>query len=240
MKLFLFLVLGLSLPAWASDTAAPIQPFAAEFQTLRNGKELARTRLELSRLDDGNDRLRTTTLGTSGLAKMSGLDVLEESILHWVDGRPETLRYEFTQEVAFGDKHRLGEFDHANRQVHMVDGKNDVRYPLLPFTIERHTLTLALGADLSRDAQEFSYKVAGKKAIEDVRYTRCGLREIVVPAGTFQTQCVERVREKRTSRSWYAQSLGWLPVMIEQTEKNGDTITMKLVSSDAMTQAGRP
>ena len=115
MKSFLIVVIGFFVPALAAADDAPIKPFTAEYQTLRNGKELASTTLELTRMADGTYRLRTNTRGTSGLAKMSGLDVLEESTVRWIDGKPETLRYEFTQEVAFGDKHRLGEFDHANR-----------------------------------------------------------------------------------------------------------------------------
>jgi hypothetical protein len=35
---------------------------------------------------------------------------------------------------------------------------------------------------------------------------------------------------KRVARSWFAESLGWLPVEIEQTEKKGDTVTLQLVS----------
>lgn len=235
MKSIPFLLAGLCLPALVKADEVPIRPFSAEYQTLRNGKELARTRLDLSMNGDGRYLLRTTTIGTSGLAKMSGLDVLEQSTVRWVDGKPETLRYEFDQDVAFSKKHRLGEFDHSSQQVHMIDGKSDTRYPLLPYTIERHALTLALAADLSRNATEFDYKVAGKKEIEDVRYTRCGVQDVAVPAGTFEANCLERVREKRTSRSWFAASLGWLPVVIEQTEKNGDTVTLKLVSPHAVT-----
>ena len=240
VRRFLLSAFCLFLPSLAAADDAPIKPFTAEYQTLRNGKELASTTLELTRMADGTYRLRTNTRGTSGLAKMSGLDVLEESSVRWIDGKPETLRYEFTQEVAFGDKHRLGEFDHANQQVRMIDGKSDARYPLVPWTIERHALTLALAADLSRDATTFEYKVAGKKGIEDVRYTRCGTQNLSVPAGNFEASCLERVREKRSSRSWFAPILGWLPIIIEQVEKKGDTVTLKLVSSKPAVQAPNP
>ena len=35
---------------------------------------------------------------------------------------------------------------------------------------------------------------------------------------------------KRVARSWFSEKLGWLPVQIEQTEKKGDTITLRLAS----------
>src|SRR5690606_42129491 len=133
-----------------------------------------------------------------GLAKMLGLDVAEESTLRWTEGRPESIRYDFQQDVAFKSKHRHAEFDWNGLRVHMVDGKSDERYPLVPHAVDRHALTLALAADLARQANRFEYKVATRDELEDVRYTRCGEQvRISVPAGTYSTECLERVREKR-------------------------------------------
>ncbi len=36
---------------------------------------------------------------------------------------------------------------------------------------------------------------------------------------------------KRVARSWFSAKLGWLPVEIEQSEKKGDTITLKLAKA---------
>ncbi len=221
----------LLVPVSAAFADSPIAPFKAEYETSRNGKELARTTIELRENADSTWTLRTTTQGTSGLAKMAGLDVAEESTVRWVDGRPETIHYDFRQDVAFKSRARHGEFDWNARQVHMVDGKSDARYALVPYAVDRHALTLALAADLSRQASRFDYKVAMKDAIEDVSYTRCGDDvSLTVPAGTFSTRCLERVREKRTSKSWFVQSNGWIPVQIEQVERKGDTITLRLAS----------
>jgi hypothetical protein len=216
-----------------SIAASPITPFRAEYATLRNGKELAKTTIQLSRNADTTWTLRTTTTGTSTLAKMAGLDVAEESVIRWVDGRPETLHYDFRQDVAFKKKRRHGEFDWNANAVHMVDGKNDTRYNLVPYTVDRHALTLALASDLSRNATRFDYKVAMKDAIEDVRYTPCANVRLTVPAGTFATRCLQRVREKRTSTSWFDEAREWVPVQIEQVESKGDTVTLRLVSIDS-------
>jgi hypothetical protein len=220
-------------PITASPIAAsPIAPFKAEYATLRNGKELAKTTIQLSRNADTTWTLRTTTTGTSTLARMAGLDVAEESVVRWVDGRPESVHYDFRQDVAFKKKRRHGEFDWNANAVHMVDGNNDARYDLVPFAVDRHALTLALASDLSRNATQFDYKVAMKDAIEDVHYTPCTNAKLTVPAGTFSTRCLERVRAKRTSTSWFDEARFWLPVQIEQVESKGDTVTLKLVSID--------
>lgn len=230
MNRIAILVLSALVPAGSALADSPIAPFTAEYASMRNGSEIARTTIEWKRNGDATWTLRTTTKGSSSLAKMAGLDVTEESVLRWNDGRPETIRYDFRQDVAFKNKHRHGEFDWKTGEVQMVDGQNDVRYGLVPDTIDRHALTIALASDLSRHANSFSYKVATKDAIEDVSYTSCGETRLTVPAGTFATHCLERVRNKRTSTSWFAESNGWIPVQIEQVEKKGDTVTLKLVS----------
>ncbi|MEP6882335.1 MAG: DUF3108 domain-containing protein [Dokdonella sp.] len=230
MKTFALSLLCAIIPFTSAWADSPIAPFKAEYATLRNGKELARTTIQLSRNTDATWTLRTTTAGTSALAKMAGLDVAEESVFHWVDGRPETIHYDFRQDVAFKKKRRHGELDWKANEVQMVDGDSDTRYALVPYTVDRHALTLALAADLSRHATAFDYKVAMKDEIEDVRYTRCADISLTVPAGTFATQCLERVRDKRTSTSWFVESNGWIPVQIEQVEKKGDTVTLRLLS----------
>src|SRR5690606_16612935 len=93
-------------------------------------------------------------------------------------------------------------------------------------------LTLALAADLSRQATTFDYKVAMKDAIEDVRYLPCKDVTLRLPAGSFDTRCLERARSKRVSRSWFADASGWIPVRIEQVESKGDTVTLRLVKLD--------
>jgi len=68
-----------------------------------------------------------------------------------------------------------------------------------------------------------------------MRYERAGTEKVEVPGGTFDAVLLRRVGEpgadrKRIARSWFAESLGWMPVQIEQSEKKGDTFTLKLVS----------
>ncbi len=226
------LLLSVLVPAGCALADSPIAPFKAEYATLRNGHEIARTTIEWKRNGDASWTLRTTTRGTSSLAKMAGLDVAEESVLRWNGVRPETTRYDFRQDMAFKNKRRHGEFDWDAGEVHMVEGDSDARYGLVPFTIDRHALTIALAADLAGHADTFNYKVATKDAIDDVRYTPCGEVKLDVPAGSFSTRCLERVRKKRTSTSWFAAANGWIPVQIEQVERKGDTVTLQLLSRE--------
>src|SRR4051812_17200091 len=99
---FSALVLGLCAlaPAVAAAPAA-ITPFHAEYATLRNGNDLGRTTLDLVDNGDGSWTLRSETRGTSGLARLAGVHIVETSRFHWKGDRPEALAYDYRQDAAF-------------------------------------------------------------------------------------------------------------------------------------------
>jgi Protein of unknown function (DUF3108) len=219
-------------PAIAAD--ATIKPFHAEYDTQRNGEPLGRTTLELRDDGDGSWTLRSETNGTSGLAKMAGVHVVETSRFRWKGGKPEALSYDYKQDTAFKNRVRHADFDWTANQVHVIEGKDEFRYATTPGLIDRQAVTLAVAADLMRGgASAYNYNVAVKDRVDEMRYTRAAPQSLSVPAGTFNAVEMQTSADDDRSRTcWFAESLGWLPVQIEQTEKKGDTITLKLVSSN--------
>lgn len=227
------LTLCASAPAFAAETA--LKPFHAAYATLRNGTAVGRTTLDLADNGDGSWTLRSETRGTSGLAKLAGIHIVETSRFRWNGGHPEALVYDYKQEGAFKQRTRHADFDWKTKQVHVSEGGHDFSYATTAGLIDRQSVTLALAGDLMRGASTFDYKVAVKDRIEDMRYTRGATETLKVPGGEFKAVLMRRDGEpgsdrKRVARSWFAESLGWLPVQIEQTEKNGDTVTLKLMS----------
>ncbi len=226
-------LLAFAAPALAAEA---IKPFHAEYATLRNGDEVGRTMLDFGDNGDGSWTLRSETRGTSGLAKLAGIHIVETSRFRWKDGRPEALVYDYRQEGAFKERTRHADFDWDAREVRVSEGGKTFRYPIADGIIDRQAVTLALAADLVRNADAFDYKVAVKDRIEPMRYLRGAVETLKVPAGEYKAQLMQRDGEpgtdrKRVARSWFAESLGWLPVQIEQTEKKGDTVTLRLVST---------
>ncbi len=222
-----------AFPAHAADV--PIKPFHAEYATLRNGGEIGRTTLDLRDNGDGSWTLRSETVGTRGLARLAGIRIVETSRFRWQDGRPQGLVYDYQQEGAFRPRTRHADFDWGAGEVRVVEGDSRQRYATVTGLIDRQSVTLAIGADLARGATAFDYKVAVREKIEDMHYARDGSETLTVPSGKFHTVRMQRLGiagadRKRVSRSWFAESLGWLPVMIEQTEKNGDTVVLKLIA----------
>jgi hypothetical protein len=228
------LALSLAAPGAAIADDAPLAPFHAEYDALRNGDALGKTTLELSDNRDGTWTLRSETRGTSGLAKLAGIHIVETSRFRWHEGRPEAIEYSYKQDSAIKNRTRHASF--ANGEVAVEEGGQTFRYAIVPGLIDRHAVTLAIATDLKRNAQAFDYKVAVKDHVEDMRYERGGNETLDVPAGKFETVLMRRVGEpgsdrKRVARSWFSEKLGWLPVEIEQSEKKGDTITLKLAAA---------
>ncbi|MEP7042669.1 MAG: DUF3108 domain-containing protein [Dokdonella sp.] len=221
-------------PALAAESA--LKSFHAEYATLQNDSELGRTTLDLHDNGDGSWTLRSETNGTAGLAKIAGIHIVETSRFRWQDGRPVALAYDYKQDGAFKQRTRHAEFDWKTHEVRVNEG-GEFRYATTPGLIDRQAVTLAIASDLLRGASRFDYKVAVKDHVEDMRYVRGASESLTVPAGTFKTLVMQREGEpgddrRRVARSWFAESLGWLPVQIEQTQKKGDTVTLKLVSSN--------
>ena len=215
----------------APSTTAPIKPFRAEYVAMRDGKALAETTIEWRANTDGTYTLKTSTKGTSGLAKLAGLDVTEVSTLRWRDGVPETTLYDFQQDAAFSSKERHAEIDWVKNSVAMNDNDKRATYDTVPSLIDRHAVVLALANDLARDHPSFDYKVAMKNGIEDFRYEKLSNAALTVPAGSFDAVVLERKRGSRTSTTWISEKSGWVPVQIEQVDtKKKETITLQLKS----------
>ena len=225
------LALAVATPVFADE--APLAPFRAEYDAVRNGDALGRTTLELSDNHDGTWTLRSETRGTSGLAKLAGIHIVETSRFRWHDGRPEAIEYDYKQDSAIRNRTRHATF--ANGEAKVEEGGESFRYAIVPGLVDRHAVTLAIALDLKHGATSFDYKIAVKDHIEDMRYERAGNESLDVPAGTFDAVLMRRVGEpgndrKRVARSWFSEKLGWLPVQIEQADKK-DTITLRLAAA---------
>ena len=125
-------------------------------------------------------------------------------------------------------------FDWPAKSAMVRDNGVSIAIPLDQPAMDRHLVTLALMADLKSGATDLDYRVAEKDKVTDQRYMQAGHEPLALATGNIDAIKVERDRgsdSKRHTTSWFAPQRGYLPVQIEQVEKN-DTITMKLVSTD--------
>lgn len=228
------LLLILSLSGWLASTplsAATLSPFTARFDVLDDGKRVGRATLTLRR--EGSDWIFTTdTQGERGLAGFLGAKIQEESRFREANGQLSGLSYRYRQKISFRDRKRSIDFDWATRRAREDDGKNRSEYALSEATIDRHIAVLALMLDLGAGRKTFAHPVAYKGEVEAWRFRQTGRERLDTPTGALDTVRLERIRDNATRRtvSWHAETLGWMPVRIEQVEPDGERYTLALVS----------
>lgn len=213
-----------------SAVAAERKPFSLDYSVSRNGKALGEAKLSLEQLSSETWQFRTHTVGTKGLASLAGVEIDERSEFRWTDGRPETLRYSFDQEMRFKSKKRsLMVMPNAQR-VSGRDGDGEYNLDFEPGLLDRNLVVLALAGDVERELKEIDYRIADKRKIDTNQYQVAGSEKIVTARGALDAIRVERIRRDsgRQTTIWIAPSLGFLPARIRQIEPDGDSLDMVL------------
>lgn len=227
------LMLVCSGVAFAVDT--PLQPFHADYQVLRNGKELGHATLTLRPLDSGTWEFSSQTHGTAGIAALVGLDVVEKSTFRWNAGKPLGLHYSYAQKAAIKSRNITIDFYWPEKTAATHDNGKVRSLALDAPAMDRNLVTLALMADLKSGIGDFSYHIVEKDKISDQHYVQSGRETLALPAGSIEAVKIERDRGggKLRTTSWFAPQRGFLPVQIEQVEKNGEMIVMRLLTDAA-------
>lgn len=229
MRILYSLILGLAATA---AHAAPLQGYTAEYEVLRNGKAVGRAEVRLQALDGGHWELHSHTRGTAGLAALAGVEIDERSRFRWQGDRPETLAYRYRQSGALRSRERRVEIDFAAGRLLSTDREREYRFDLLPGTLDRQLVTLAIGLDLAAGRHgTLEYRVIDRDEYEMQRYRVAGEERVEVPAGTLRAMRVERVRETpgRSTATWLDPARQHLTVRMLQREPDGDTVEMRLL-----------
>ncbi len=219
--------------ALAHAADAPLQPFHAEYQVLRDGKDLGHATMDLHAAGNGDWEFSSQTHGTAGMAKMLGLDVVEKSTFRWNAGKPQGLRYSYSQKAAIKSRDVAITFDWPAKSAMINENGKSIAVPLDAPAMDRLLVTLAIMTDLKAGATDLGYQVAERDKVSEQRYVKGGQESLALAGGNVDAVKVTRDRggdSKRSTTSWFAPQRGFLPVQIEQVEKN-DTITMRLVNS---------
>ncbi|MBS0590508.1 MAG: DUF3108 domain-containing protein [Proteobacteria bacterium] len=208
--------------------AADLAPANATYSVVRDGKVIGDAKYSLAANADGTWTLRSEMHGTSGVARLVGLDVREESTFRWNGGKVESLRYDYRQQATFKNTIKHIDFDRAGKQAHSRDGKSAFDYAIPADALDRTNLTLVLGAAAANGQRDLTLPVAGRDHLEPQHFLVKGEETISVPAGSFKTWRYERDDMPGKARSWYSPATGLLPVRFEKAQGDGSVIALEL------------
>jgi hypothetical protein len=214
--------------------AAPLAPYEAEYEVLRNGKPVGHGSVSFRRVDAATWELLATTRGTAGLASLAGLEIVERSSVRWSDGRPESIDYQYRQDAGWSTRERSVQFEPGANRIVSHDRRGEHVFAFAPGVLDRQAVALALAQDLLKGRRDgLSYTVVDRDELGQQRYRVDGEEEVDVPAGRTRALRVERLRDNgrgRSTTSWLGIERQFVPVRVLQREPDGDSTEMRLMS----------
>lgn len=228
------LILLNSALSWSAETT--LTPFTAHYTVSRGNLPLGEVQRVFSR-SGGDAYVYTSTMQTSGIAALLVQGRIEERSVgssNNVQIKPQHYTY-----LKTGGKKRR----ELNLQFNWTQGvaQNTVPSETWEFAIpadaqDQLSYQLALMRDLQNGKTELSYPIADKEKLRTYRFKIVGEETLDTPLGPLQTVKLERVTESndRSTRVWCAPSLNYLPVRIEQTEKDDSEYTLLIKSVEGL------
>lgn len=228
----IFFTLGLLALCASANAAQALQPEQATYAVSRDGELIGSATYALRANADGSWTLHSETRGTSGMAKLLGLDVREDSTFTLHDGKLQGLRYGYVQDAAIKHKRRTIDFDWGAQTIHVRDNGKDFHYAMQAGAIDRSAVAVALGLALADGATSATLPVAVKDRIESQHFVARDKTPLDLPSGRIQATEFERTDAPgKVMKSWYAGSL--LPARVEQPQHDGSVVVLELAQATA-------
>ena len=228
-------VLGFLLLSF-SATVLPdsLDGFSYKFRLYRNGSALGTAEMQYVLKDDGFSQFITRTNGTDGVASLAGANVTENSQLIRRNGELELVSGRIDTKVAWKTSTKSTALQKGAKVYEYIDGKDRRQVPYVPGLLDQHSLTLALLEDLrAGKGPQFVYKVLNKGRLETYTFKRVGEQKLDTALGKLDTVRIDRIRESsdgRSTRIYFAKSLDYAPVLIQELHSKGDNIEMRVLS----------
>ncbi len=134
------------------------------------------------------------------------------------------------------------EFDWAASRARTTYGEKSVDFEIEAGTLDPLTVYVAVMRDLGNGVDAPSYTVVERGRLRSYAFHKQDEERIETQAGVFGTvrYRLDRSRSKHVTVSWFAPSLGFLPVRMEQWRNGKLKTTMELVSVDGLGTTPNP
>lgn len=215
-----------AVTALAND--APLAPYHADYEVLRNGKAIGSSRSHLERNGD-TWTWRSNTAGERGMAWMVGLKVDQTMTFRWLDGLPQPLRSTYEQQATLGNRSVEANYDWTTGRYQLRDRKGNHTHVLADGATDRYGSGVSVAAMLARGETDFVLKVAHADGLRDWRFRVTGEETVETAEGAVRTLRVERVREDddRSTVTWLDPARNYVVVRMLQVE-DGDSTESRL------------
>jgi hypothetical protein len=221
----------LSMPVCLAADRLP-DFFEATYTLHNKGTQFAVMNRSFSDTGNGEYIFRSETK-TTGFFSLFRKDlIIEES--QWTVGDPQLRPLHYTYKHTGGKKDRFVDivFDWARNKITNQVGDSIWHMTLQPEILDKLLYQLAIMRDLQRGSVPQSYTIADGGKIKMYEFELLGEETVQTPLGVFLT--IKLSRHKPNSRRktflWCAVDLDYLPIKVENIEKDG-RITTALIKT---------
>lgn len=225
------LTAGLLISAGAMADSTLFSPYSADYDMERKGIGSAKATFSLEKNADGS-MVYQSVLHPTGIAALLLGDVTQTSTFKLANGRPQSTSYQYSEKGKHADEETI-KFDWTGKKkaTSTEDGKNR-NADLTDNSVDVQLVQLLLASDVAAGKLPDSYQIVDHG--EATAYTVKTLPDakLRLQSGNFQTKVVAltNAEKKRTITAWMAPSLHYLPVQIQQVDKNTITLTLLHIS----------
>lgn len=206
--------------------------FEADYVIKMKGASVAKMKRRFTRLENGAYRYHSETK-TTGLLSIFRKDRIIETS-NWQLENHKLIPLDYYYSHSGGKKKRLVNisFDwDKSRITNSIDGSS-WKMPTSPNVMDKLLYQLAIMYDLQAGNELLRYTVADGGKTKIYNFEILGEEVLSTPLGQLDTLKLERHKpnSRRKSTLWCAKQLQYLPVKVENVEKDG-RITVALIKS---------
>lgn len=222
--LLLYTCLCLPVRAQAGDLP---DFFEASYTLHSKGTQFAEMKRSFSEAANGEYIFRSETRTTGFMSLFRKDRIIEES--RWAEHEPQLRPLHYLYQHTGGKKKRSVNitFNWEDNKVTNQIGDSNWSMPLQQNTLDKLLYQFAIMRDLSRDTLPQSYTIADGGKIKVYEFKKLGNEAIHTPLGDLQTIKLARYKpgSKDQTLLWCAINLDYLPIKVENTEKDGQVTT---------------
>jgi hypothetical protein len=223
---FLLMVAGLTA---AVSLAAPLPDFEATYRLEQHKLRIGTATIALHTDKQGNYQYEFRSSPTRWVSLFSNRSLYESSRGELGAGgiRPE--QYDYRRS---GDRQRNARlaFDWSTMVVENDVAGSHWKMDIVPGTVDKLATQLGMMIALGEGKQDVTYSVADGGSLKEYRYRVIGKETLDLPAGTFRTVKVVKLRKDIDQQVviWFAPELHYLPVRIWRRDSDDEEYTSDL------------
>lgn len=216
----------------ATAPPATLQPFVADYQVFREGKNLGDATLQVTRLEAGRWRVDLGLRGTRGLVRLVGLNIEQSTLFDVANGIYRPLTQSTVRHALFSGKKNTGTYDWSTHTaIWQGDVKKERRAPVPLQDGDMSALLINLA--IIRDAQpgkRLLYRFVDDGRVRNHEYVVAPeLEKVTVDDLDYNAMRVNRVHSgNEETIFWVAQGVP-TPIRMVQRKDGQDVTDLRLM-----------